>query len=221
MSKSLAANLIVPDLQALVADIAAESIVSRTVYKDEGLRVILFGFAPGETVVFQGVEEEILAAMDRLESGQAAPYPAEIARVSALVDPQNQAWLAYTVSDQQRSAMAEMFGMDGAPAPLQELVGSLDAFTSAVAEFQAGDSMAVRLHWFFEGETKAESFHTSMTGLTELFKGLVALASGGRPIDAVNTMTLTRSDQAVRLDLSVSQKDLLTLEELYELNLTE
>jgi quercetin dioxygenase-like cupin family protein len=50
MSKSLAANLIVPDLQALVADIAAESIVSRTVYKDEGLRVILFGFAPGETL---------------------------------------------------------------------------------------------------------------------------------------------------------------------------
>ena len=50
MSKSLAANLILPDLQALVTDIADESIVSRTVYKDDGLRVILFGFAPGETL---------------------------------------------------------------------------------------------------------------------------------------------------------------------------
>jgi quercetin dioxygenase-like cupin family protein len=50
MSKSLQANLILPDIQALVADIAAESIVSRTVYKGDGLRVILFGFAPGETL---------------------------------------------------------------------------------------------------------------------------------------------------------------------------
>jgi quercetin dioxygenase-like cupin family protein len=50
MSDSLQANLVLPDIQALVADIAAESIVSRTVYKDEGLRVILFGFAAGETL---------------------------------------------------------------------------------------------------------------------------------------------------------------------------
>ncbi len=50
MPESLIANLIVPDLQALVTDIAAESIVSRTVYKDDDLRVILFGFAPGETL---------------------------------------------------------------------------------------------------------------------------------------------------------------------------
>jgi quercetin dioxygenase-like cupin family protein len=50
MSESLTANLILPDLQALVADIAAESIVSRTVYKDDSLRAILFGFAPGETL---------------------------------------------------------------------------------------------------------------------------------------------------------------------------
>lgn len=50
MTEMLIANLIVPDLQALVTDIAAESIVSRTVYKDDGLRVILFGFAPGETL---------------------------------------------------------------------------------------------------------------------------------------------------------------------------
>ena len=50
MSESLTSNLIVPDLQALVTDIAAESIVSRTIYKDDGLRAILFGFAPGETL---------------------------------------------------------------------------------------------------------------------------------------------------------------------------
>jgi quercetin dioxygenase-like cupin family protein len=50
MSESLTANLIVPDLQALVADIGDESIVSRTVYKDDDVRVILFGFAPGETL---------------------------------------------------------------------------------------------------------------------------------------------------------------------------
>lgn len=48
MSESLTANLIIPNLQELVADIAPESIVSRTIYKDDHLRVILFGFAPGE-----------------------------------------------------------------------------------------------------------------------------------------------------------------------------
>ncbi len=182
---------------------------------------LLIGFAPGETVIFQGVEEEVLAAMDRLESGQAAPLSGELARVSATVGLEVQAWLAYTVSENQRGAIIDLFGVDDTPAPLKGLADSLDGFTSAVAEFEAGDSMEVRLHWYFEGDGKAESFHTSMTGLTELLKGLVALASGGRPIDAVNSMTLTRADQVVRLDLAVSQSDLLTLEELYELNLTE
>ena len=50
MNESLSANLIVPDLQELVTDIETQSIISRTVYKDDGLRVILFGFAPGETL---------------------------------------------------------------------------------------------------------------------------------------------------------------------------
>ena len=50
MSEPLQANLVLPDIQSLVTDIAAESIVSRTVYKDGDLRVILFGFAPGETL---------------------------------------------------------------------------------------------------------------------------------------------------------------------------
>jgi quercetin dioxygenase-like cupin family protein len=50
MNENLTANLIVPDLQDLVAAIAPDSIVSRTIYKDDGLRVILFGFAPGETL---------------------------------------------------------------------------------------------------------------------------------------------------------------------------
>lgn len=50
MNENLTANLIVPDLQELVTAIAPESIVSRTVYKDDRLRVILFGFAPGETL---------------------------------------------------------------------------------------------------------------------------------------------------------------------------
>ena len=50
MSEPLQANLVLRDIQSLVTDIAAESIVSRTVYKDGDLRVILFGFAPGETL---------------------------------------------------------------------------------------------------------------------------------------------------------------------------
>ena len=48
MSDMLQANIVVPDLSDLVAEIGEESIVSRTVYKDEGVRVILFGFAVGE-----------------------------------------------------------------------------------------------------------------------------------------------------------------------------
>lgn len=50
MSESLQANIIVPDLAALVSEIGDESIVSRTVYKDGGVRAILFGFAPGEVL---------------------------------------------------------------------------------------------------------------------------------------------------------------------------
>ena len=179
------------------------------------------GFAPGDTVVFQGVEQEVLAAMDRLESGQAVPYSGELARVSALVDPEAQAWLAYSVTEQQRGAIIDLFGMDDVPAPLKVLADGLDAFASALVEFEAGVGMQVRLRWFFDGDDKAETFHASMAGLTELFKGLVGLAGGGRPIDAVNSMTLTRVGEMVLLDLTVSQNDLLTLEELYELNLTE
>lgn len=50
MSEKLLANIIVPDVAELVGEISAESIVSRTVYKDEGVRVILFGFAEGEVL---------------------------------------------------------------------------------------------------------------------------------------------------------------------------
>ena len=38
----------VSDLGALVEETPERSIVSRTVYKDENVRVILFAFAPGE-----------------------------------------------------------------------------------------------------------------------------------------------------------------------------
>ena len=38
----------VQDLGALVEEAPESSIVSRTVYKDENVRVILFAFAPGE-----------------------------------------------------------------------------------------------------------------------------------------------------------------------------
>ncbi len=50
MSDSLIANIIIDDLGAFVADISEDSILSRTVYKDDGVRVILFGFAQGETL---------------------------------------------------------------------------------------------------------------------------------------------------------------------------
>lgn len=50
MTESSKANIVVPDLANLVAEISADSILSRTVYKDEGVRVILFGFAQGETL---------------------------------------------------------------------------------------------------------------------------------------------------------------------------
>ena len=50
MSETLMANIIVPDLAQLVGEIGTESIVSRTVYKDDGVRVILFGFAQGEVL---------------------------------------------------------------------------------------------------------------------------------------------------------------------------
>jgi len=39
---------IVPNVEALIASITPDSIVSRTVYQGGGLRIILFGFAPGQ-----------------------------------------------------------------------------------------------------------------------------------------------------------------------------
>ena len=50
MSEELVANIVVDDLVGLVAEIGEDSIVSRTVYKDDGVRVILFGFAAGEVL---------------------------------------------------------------------------------------------------------------------------------------------------------------------------
>lgn len=45
MSKSYIA---IPDVRALLGDIAEESIVSRAVYNEANSRAILFGFAPGQ-----------------------------------------------------------------------------------------------------------------------------------------------------------------------------
>lgn len=42
--------LIVDNLDDLVADAPPDSIVSRSVYRDDDLRAILFAFAPGETL---------------------------------------------------------------------------------------------------------------------------------------------------------------------------
>ncbi|MCL4834696.1 MAG: cupin domain-containing protein [Caldilineaceae bacterium] len=38
----------IPDLRALLGDIAEESIVSRSLYNEANSRAILFGFAPGQ-----------------------------------------------------------------------------------------------------------------------------------------------------------------------------
>jgi len=37
-----------PDLAALIPEIGADSIISRTMYSDERLKVVLFGFAAGQ-----------------------------------------------------------------------------------------------------------------------------------------------------------------------------
>jgi hypothetical protein len=187
----------------------------------ERSRQVWFGFAERETVVFQGTESAVLGAMDRIDSGTAAEMPAELARVTASIGPEVQGWLAYTVSERQRETISGLLGLEDIPAPLSGLAGSLLTFTSGLTEVQVAENLKLRVHWFFEGPQEAEAFYGSITGLTELAKGVVALASGGRPIDAVNDMSLAGTDRSVYLDLSVSQNDLLTLEELYELNFTE
>lgn len=48
MSEERYSHTAVEDLSALVGEVSEASIVSRTVYKDENVRVILFAFAPGE-----------------------------------------------------------------------------------------------------------------------------------------------------------------------------
>lgn len=50
MSTNLSANKVVENLSNLVIDIPENSIVSHSVYSDKSLKVILFGFAPGESL---------------------------------------------------------------------------------------------------------------------------------------------------------------------------
>ena len=199
----------------------AGTVLRMEIQDGQRLPPVFIAFAPGETVVFQGSENAVLGAMDRIESGRASEPSPKLTRVTASVDPETQAWVAYTVSGKQRETITGLLGADDIPAPLQGLVDGLGSFTSVVAEVRAAENLEVRVHWFFDGTDEAQAFHSSLTGLTELLKGVVALASGGRPIDAVNGMELTRTDLVVLLDLTVSQNDLFTLEELYELNLTE
>jgi len=42
------ASTFIPDLAALIDEIPPESIVSRTVYRDDQVKAVLFGFAAGE-----------------------------------------------------------------------------------------------------------------------------------------------------------------------------
>jgi quercetin dioxygenase-like cupin family protein len=44
------------DLMQEMGDVSADSIVSRTLYSDEALKVILFGFAPGQELRAHGLD---------------------------------------------------------------------------------------------------------------------------------------------------------------------
>lgn len=50
MSTSSTPYLYIADLQKLVADMPEDSILSRTIYKDEGTNVVLFAFAAGQAL---------------------------------------------------------------------------------------------------------------------------------------------------------------------------
>jgi quercetin dioxygenase-like cupin family protein len=50
MNEKLVTNKFIPDLTTLVPEVPAQSILSRTVYRDETANVVLFRFAPGETL---------------------------------------------------------------------------------------------------------------------------------------------------------------------------
>jgi quercetin dioxygenase-like cupin family protein len=47
-TQSSQASTFIPDLAALIEEIPPESIVSRTVYRDDQVKAVLFGFAAGE-----------------------------------------------------------------------------------------------------------------------------------------------------------------------------
>ncbi len=50
MTDSASLYTLFADLAATVPDIPADSILSRTVYEDERLKVVMFGFAPGQSL---------------------------------------------------------------------------------------------------------------------------------------------------------------------------
>lgn len=50
MNEKPSANKFIADLATLAPEVPAQSILSRTVYRDESANVVLFRFAPGETL---------------------------------------------------------------------------------------------------------------------------------------------------------------------------
>ncbi len=48
MTEMLQANKVIHDLLALVPELPEEAIISRSVYRDDSIKVILFAFAQGE-----------------------------------------------------------------------------------------------------------------------------------------------------------------------------
>jgi hypothetical protein len=179
------------------------------------------GFAEGGRVLFAGGPVVVAGAMDRSESRESSTIDEKLSGLEAMVALDAHAWLIYLVAPDHREMLQKMTAGEIPFAPLAALGASLGSLEGAIVELQVHDSLNLTLNWTFLDTEDAGSFYTALLGTTDLLKGLVALATGGKPIEAVNDLTLEQAGLKVALNFNVTESDLLTLEELYALNFSE
>jgi hypothetical protein len=179
------------------------------------------GFADGGRVLFAGSPAVVDGAMNRSESRERSQIDEKLSGLEAIVSPDAHAFVAYIVAPGQREMIQEMMAGEIPVPHLAVLGNSLRTLEGVILEMQVHESLNLALNWTFMDGEDAGSFHSALQSTTDLLKGVVALATGGKPIDAINDLTLEREDSKVTLNLQVTENDLLTLEELYALNFGE
>ncbi len=210
------------EVRCTVSDHPAGRVLSVEFEAGEGNRGTMYvGFAERGKVVFLGGPAGVVGAMDRTASGEPAEIPESLADLQRMIPEKTRAWLVYTVSSEQRDLMRESLSGEVPVPVLADLGKSLQSLQGYFLYADLTDSLELSMNWSFRDEGDAGRFLESMQKTVELLKGVLPLATGGKSLDVVDHLTVSVKEARVTLDLAVTEHDLQTFEELYELNFSE